>query len=67
MLISFPAIDRLTPEVLGALLSLSAGALVYVGASHLLPHAEREPPPHGFAAFAGGILLAIAIVLGHRG
>jgi len=27
--------------LLGALLSISAGALVYVGATHLLPQAER--------------------------
>ena len=65
MLFSFPLIERIGGGTLGALLALSAGALVYVGATHLLPQAEREPRLSGFAAFAAGILLAIAIVFSH--
>ena len=66
MLVSFPVVGTLAPAVLGSLLSLSAGALVYVGATHLLPQAEREPRRYGFVALSGGVLLAVAIVISHR-
>lgn len=49
--------------MLGALLSLSAGALVYVGATHLLPKAEQEHKRYSFVALGGGILVTIIIVL----
>lgn len=61
-LVAWPLISRIGPDSLGALLSLSAGALLYVGASHLLPQAEKEQPPYSMAALAGGILVAVAIV-----
>jgi zinc and cadmium transporter len=48
---------------LGALLALSAGALVYVGATHLLPQAEREPRRFSLIVLAAGILVALGIVL----
>jgi zinc transporter ZupT len=48
---------------LGALLSLSAGALIYVGATHLLPQAEQENKKYSLVALAGGVLVAVAIVL----
>jgi len=47
---------------LGALLSLSAGAQVYVGATHLLPSAEREPRKFSLIALATGIVVAVGIV-----
>lgn len=47
---------------LGALLSVSAGTLVYVGATHLLPHAERESAKYSLVALLGGILVALGIV-----
>jgi zinc and cadmium transporter len=49
-------------ETLGALLSLSAGALVYVGATHLLPRAEQEKKKFSLIALAGGALVAVIIV-----
>jgi zinc transporter ZupT len=49
--------------LLGALLSLSAGALVYVGATHLLPQAEQEARKYSLVALACGILVAVAMVL----
>ncbi|MCW8840055.1 MAG: ZIP family metal transporter [Gammaproteobacteria bacterium] len=61
-LIAWPLISRIGPDTLGALLSLSAGALLYVGASHLLPQAEKEQRPYSMVALAGGILVAVAIV-----
>lgn len=42
MLVSYPLVRRIDTPTLGALLALSAGALVYVGATHLLPRAEQE-------------------------
>jgi ZIP family zinc transporter/zinc and cadmium transporter len=63
MLVSYPLISRIDATLLGTLLSLSAGALVYVGATHLLPHAEKEGGKYSLLAFAGGILVAVFIVL----
>jgi zinc and cadmium transporter len=62
-LISFPMISQIEKPTLGALLSVSAGALVYVGATHLLPHAEHEPREYSLVALLGGILVAVGIVL----
>jgi zinc transporter ZupT len=62
-LVSFPFISRIDEPLLGALLALSAGALIYVGATHLLPRAEREPRRFSLVALAAGILVALGIVL----
>jgi ZIP family zinc transporter/zinc and cadmium transporter len=63
MLISWPYISQIDKPLLGALLSLSAGALVYVGATHLLPQAEREHRKYSLCALGAGILVAVIIVL----
>ncbi len=63
MLVSFPVINAIGEQTLGALLGLSGGALVYVGASHLLPQAEREKKRYSLIAFAIGMLVAVLIVL----
>ncbi len=62
-LLSFPLISQIDKSFLGALLSLSAGALVYVGATHLLPQAEREKKQYSLVAMLGGILIAVGIIL----
>jgi zinc and cadmium transporter len=62
-LLSFPMISRIEPSMLGAMLSVSAGALIYVGATHLLPHAEREPAKYSLFALAGGVLVAAGIIV----
>jgi ZIP family zinc transporter len=62
MLVSYPLISTIKQETLGALLSLSAGALVYVGATHLLPRAEQEKKKFSLVALAGGVLVAVIIV-----
>ncbi len=62
-LASFPLIERIERPTLGALLALSAGALVYVGASHLLPAVERENRRYSLLALLSGILVAAVIVL----
>lgn len=63
MLISYPLISAIDRQNLGALLALSAGALIYVGATHLLPKAEQEPKRFSLVALAGGVLVAIIIVI----
>ncbi len=63
MVLSYPVICKIDKPMLGALLSLSAGALVYVGATHLLPKAEQEHKKYSLIALGGGILVAVVIVL----
>jgi len=62
MVVSYPFVSRSDKPLLGVLLSLSAGALIYVGATHLLPQAEKERRKYTIAAFAAGILAAVLIV-----
>ncbi len=62
MLVSYPLVSAIDRETLGCLLSLSAGALVYVGATHLLPRAEQEHKRYSLVALAGGVLVAVVIV-----
>ena len=40
--LSYPLVDRPEPSVLGWLLSLPTGALLYVGTSHLIPQISGE-------------------------
>lgn len=63
MLLSYPYVSQIDKSLLGTLLSLSAGALVYVGATHLLPQAEKEQRKYTFMALGAGILVAVVIVL----
>ncbi|MFO7738604.1 MAG: ZIP family metal transporter [Desulfatiglandaceae bacterium] len=63
MLVSYPYISILNEPFLGALLSFSAGALVYVGATHLLPQSEAEHKKYSLFALSAGILVAFIIIL----
>jgi zinc and cadmium transporter len=62
MLMSYPYIRKIDEPLLGALLAFSAGALVYVGATHLLPQAETEHKKFSLFALGAGILVALAII-----
>jgi zinc and cadmium transporter len=62
-LVSWPFISTIDRPLLGILLSLSAGALIYVGATHLLPQAEKEHARFSLLALGAGILVAVVIVL----
>jgi zinc and cadmium transporter len=62
-LVSYPFISRVNNITLGALLALSAGALVYVGASHLLPAVEKEHKRYTLISMFTGIIVAMIIVL----
>jgi ZIP family zinc transporter/zinc and cadmium transporter len=63
MLVSYPYVSQIGQPLLGSLLALSSGALVYVGATHLLPQAEREHRNYSLCALGAGILVAVIIVL----
>jgi len=65
MLVSYPIVSRIDATVLAALLATSAGALIYVGASHLLPAAEREHQRYSLLALGAGVALAAGIVVTH--
>ncbi len=62
MLVSYPFMSRINKPLLGALLAFSAGALIYVGATHLLPQAETEHKRYSFFALGAGILVAVVII-----
>jgi zinc and cadmium transporter len=62
-LVSYPFIDDIAKPTLGILLAVSAGALVYVGASHLLPEVEKENKRYSIFSLAVGVLVAVVIVL----
>jgi zinc and cadmium transporter len=62
-LVSFPFISKIDRSVLGLLLAVSAGALVYVGASHLLPAVEKENKRYTLISLGVGILIAVVIVI----
>lgn len=62
-LVSFPFISKIDRSALGTLLAISAGALVYVGATHLLPAVEKETKKYTLVSLGAGILIAVLIVI----
>lgn len=62
-LVSFPLISRIDQSTLGTLLAISAGALVYVGATHLLPSVEKENKNFSLISLGAGIFTAVLIVI----
>jgi len=62
-LVSYPFINTIKPPTMGILLAISAGALVYVGASHLLPEVEKENRKYSVFTLATGVLVAMLIVM----
>lgn len=62
-LVSFPFISKIQRSTLGILLAISAGALIYVGASHLLPAIEKENRKYTLVSLSAGILIAVLIVM----
>ena len=61
-LVSYPFVSQIDQPMLGALLALSAGALFYVGATHLLPRAESEPRRYSLVALGAGVMVAVGII-----
>lgn len=66
VILSYPALSWIGPGTLALSLAVSAGALIYVGATHLLPSAEREPGRFSLLALLAGMLVAIGIVASHN-
>lgn len=62
MLVSYPVIRGISPPLLGDVFSLAAGALVYVGATHLLPQAEQEPRRYSLVALGAGVAVALVVI-----
>lgn len=62
-LISFPFIHTINRSILGLMLAFSAGALLYVGATHLLPAVEKEARTCTIPSLIGGIVVAVIIVM----
>jgi zinc and cadmium transporter len=62
-LVSYPFINNIKRSTLGILLAISAGALVYVGASHLLPAVEKEGKRYSVLALIAGMLVALLITM----
>ncbi|MBN1246371.1 MAG: ZIP family metal transporter [Anaerolineae bacterium] len=60
--VSFPFIENIDRSMLGGMLAGSAGALVYVGASHLLPAVETENRKYTIFALVAGVLVALGIL-----
>jgi len=65
-LVSYPFINNITRPALGLLLAASAGALLYVGATHLLPEVEKENKRYSIISLAVGVLVAAFIVMSKR-
>jgi zinc transporter ZupT len=66
-LVAYPFIRSLDEALLGILLAVSAGALVYVGATHLLPRVEEEHRRYTTLTMLGGALVGILIILSKGG
>ncbi len=61
-IVFFPLSGRLSGQSLGAMLALSAGGLVYLGATHLLPSVEKEAKNMALLALLAGVAAAIFIM-----
>lgn len=66
-LVSFPFINTIDSGILGLMLAFSAGALLYVAATHLLPAIEEESNNNILISLFFGVLLAVIIVLTKEG
>lgn len=62
-LISFPFIRKVDQSGLGQMLAFSAGALLYVGASHLIPAIEEEDRKYTLISLLFGIITAVIVIL----
>jgi len=62
-LISYPLVSGIDELVLGRLLAMASGALLFVGTAHLLPEVKKEGNAGSLAALAGGIALAVLLIL----
>ena len=64
-IVAYPFVYSLGTQQLGILLALAAGALLYVGASRLLPESEKGSTKYSLITLGLGILIALVIVMSH--
>ena len=62
-LVSYPFIHAINDSILGLMLAFSAGALLYVSATHLLPAIEEEEKKFTLVSLFAGIVVAVIIVM----
>jgi zinc transporter ZupT len=62
-LVSHPFVSGIDRLVLGRLLAVAAGALLFVGTAHLLPEVRREGKAGSLLALGAGIALALLLIL----
>lgn len=60
--LSYPFISRINEPTLGALLAMAGGALVYVGATHLLPEVAEQNRRYTLLTLAAGVLVGVMII-----
>ena len=60
--IAYPFVRRIDQPALGTLLALAAGALVYVGATHLLPEVAEQNRRYTVLALAAGVIIGLIII-----
>lgn len=60
--ISYPLIKRWTGSITGLALGFTAGVLVYISASHLLPEAESGNKKHSYVSMLAGVSLAVILM-----
>ena len=65
-IISLQFVSTMSSETIGALMSLAAGALLYVGAGHLPQHIKDKRKPGLWLVFISGIFVASALTLAHN-
>ena len=63
VLVSYPFLRQIEEPFLGSLLALSAGVLIYVGATHLLPEVEKENKPFTALTLLAGVATGVLIIL----
>lgn len=63
VLVSYPFLRQIEESFLGSLLALSAGVLIYVGATHLLPEVEKENKPFTVLTLLAGVATGVLIIL----
>mgnify|MGYP001055859025 CR=1 FL=1 len=63
--ITYPFVHRIGDEALGGLLAVAGGALVYVGATHLLPEVEEQSGAYTIVTLAAGVLVGVIVILSH--
>lgn len=64
-ILSQPLLSTLSPSQMGLVLGGAAGALLYVGATHLPAHMAGRPKLRMAAAYIAGVLLSLALAALH--